>query len=167
MDRTSDSPDPTSPNQSAALDKTLMVTIDNDGPDLDSVELEMEFLSTQPLEFEQETLAPEPTPGPSKDTRKVERRAKDREAGSVPSDTSAEAMAMPPLASPRVKSRRPRGRGLLRLKAPPKLTFCCAGNTFVTYFHAALTSLTCNILRVYKHSFYRHFWNYLYNVNHC
>jgi len=126
MDRMSDSPHPTSPRQAAALDEALSVTIGNDGPDVDSVELEMEFLSTQPLEFAQEIPAPEPTPAPSKDTRKVESRPKgDRKVkvtGSVPPDSHAEATAMPPPASRDGKSRRPRGRGLLRLKAPPKMT---------------------------------------------
>ena len=44
MDRTYESLNPTSPSQAAALDKALTVTIDNDGPDLDSVQLEMGFL---------------------------------------------------------------------------------------------------------------------------
>jgi len=100
MDRTYESLTPTSPSQAAALDKALSVTIDNDGLDLDSVELEVGFLSTQPLEFARDAPAPEPTPGPRKDTRKVERRSKgDRkgqEASSVPSDTRAKATVMPP-----------------------------------------------------------------------
>ena len=127
MDRTYESLHPSSPAQAAALDQALTVTIGNEGPDADSVGFEMGFLSTQPSEFAEETLAPEPTPGPSKDTRKVERRSKgDRkgqETSSVPFDTHAKATVMPPpLASPGSKSRQPRGRGLLRLKAPPKMT---------------------------------------------
>ena len=126
MDRTSDSPRPTSPSQAAALDRSLVVTIDNDGPDVDSVEFEMNFLSTQPLEFAQDAPAPEPTPGPSTDARQVERRVrgdwKDLGSGSAPSDTHAEATVMPPPASPGSKSRRPRGRGLLRIKMPYKTT---------------------------------------------
>jgi len=126
MDRTSDSPHPTSPNQAAALDRALSVTIDNDGPDLDTVELEMGFLSTQVLEFARDAPASEPTTGPSKDTRKVERRSKGgqkgQETSSAPSDTHAKATVMPPPASPGSKSRRPRGRGLLCLRAPPKMT---------------------------------------------
>ena len=85
----------------------------------------MGFLSTQPLEFARDAPASEPTPGPSKDTRKVERRMKgDRkgqETSSVPSDTRAKATVMPLPASPGSKSRRSRGCGLLRLKAPPKM----------------------------------------------
>ena len=126
MDRTSDSPHPTSPSQAAALDRSLVVTIDNDGPDVDSVEFEMNFLSTQPLEFAQDAPASEPTPKPSKDTRKVEKHSKGNRksqgASSVPSDTRARATVAPPLASLGSKSRRSRGRGLLRLKAPPRMT---------------------------------------------
>ena len=76
MDRTSDSPQPASPRQAVALDEAISVTIGNDGPDVGSVELEMEFLSTQPPTFAQEMPAPEPTPEPGKDTRKVESRSK-------------------------------------------------------------------------------------------
>jgi len=83
---------------------------------VDSVELEMGFLSTQQLEFAQEIPAPEPTPAPSQDTRKVKHRSKGdrkvRATGSVPPDSRAEATAVPPPASRDDKSRRPRGRGL-------------------------------------------------------
>ena len=99
MDRTSDSPEPTSPNQAAALEKTLMVTIGNDGPDEDSVGFEMVIPSTQPDEFEQETLVPEPTPGPSADTRKVKRRAKDQKAGSAIMDLGKPSKIRPTVSS--------------------------------------------------------------------
>ena len=126
MDRTSDSPQPSSPRQAAALDEAILVTIGNDGPDVDSVGLEMEFLSTQPPTFAQETRAPELTPDPGKDTRKVESRPKgDRTVkvtGSVPFVTHVEATAMPPPASHDARSHRPHGRGFLRLKAPLMVT---------------------------------------------
>jgi len=76
MDRTSDSPQPSLPRQAAALDEDILVTIGNDGPDVDSVGLEMEYLSTQPPTFAQETRTPETTPDPGKGTRKVESRLK-------------------------------------------------------------------------------------------
>jgi len=111
MDVTSDSPQPMSPNQADALDRAVLVTIHNDGRATDSV-------SVTPLAAcPRKSRLRERTSSQREDTRTVEL------TGTALQTTSASIPAMPPppLTLHESKTRLPKGRGILRLKAPPKV----------------------------------------------
>jgi len=121
MDVTTDSPQPMSPNQADASDEAVLVTIRNDGRDAGSVSVDLGDVpsskqATPPASRTRKSRPRERTSRPREETRTVEL------TNTAPQTMSASTMATPPPStSHESETRLPKGRGILRLKAPPKV----------------------------------------------
>jgi len=121
MDVTTDSPQPMSPKPAAALDEAVLVTIQNDGWATDSVPVDLGDMTAS-----KQAMPPTPRSRKSRPRKRVPRQREDTwtvelASTTLPTTTVSIPAVSPPSTSRGSEMRLPKGRGILRLKAPPKV----------------------------------------------